>query len=162
MERIVYYRLQGTDAATMVPPVRRTDANVGRELRNMTEETVTIILPLPHRCLSPNQPPASHGSRMRKAAETKRYRRLAKYTTIAEGVESGPWERATIQAHFVHKVDRRRDDVNSLQMLKPAYDGVVDAGLLVDDDSKHLTTLPATFSIDKESPRVELTFTRKD
>jgi hypothetical protein len=46
-------------------------------------------------------------------------------------------------------------------MLKSAYDGVVDAGLLVDDDSEHLTTLPASFAIDRDCPRVELTFTRR-
>ncbi len=41
-----------------------------------------------------------------------------------------------------------------------AEEGVVDAGLLVDDDSKHLTTLPAEFHVDKRQSRVVLTFTR--
>jgi hypothetical protein len=45
-------------------------------------------------------------------------------------------------------------------MLKAAYDGIVEAGLLVDDDSAHLTTLPAAFDIDRDTPRVELTITR--
>jgi len=126
------------------------------------EETVTIVLELPNRVLSPNNPPGSFGGRMKKAASAKRYRRLAKEAAIAEGVESGPWQLATIQAHFVHKQERRRDDVNHLGMLKPAYDGFVESGLLQDDDSEHLTTLPATFSIDRECSRVELTITRKD
>lgn len=128
----------------------------------MTKETATIILELPDKILSPNNPPASLGGRMKKAAAAKRYRLVAKHMALAECVESGPWQKATIQAHFVHKTRRRRDDVNSLAMLKPAYDGIVDSGLLVDDDSAHLTTLPATYGIDKESPRVELTLTRKD
>jgi hypothetical protein len=44
-------------------------------------------------------------------------------------------------------------------MLKPAYDGIVDSGLLIDDDSEHLTTLPASFEIDEVS-RVELFITK--
>jgi hypothetical protein len=72
----------------------------------------------------------------------------------------GTWEKATVKAHFFHKTDRRRDDVNSLAMLKPAYDGVVDSGLIRDDDSRHLTTLGASYSVDKVNPRVELLFER--
>ncbi len=97
---------------------------------------------------------------MKKAAAAKRYRRLAREAASAQCVESGPWERATIQAAFYHKQKRRRDDVNHLAMLKPAYDGLVDSGLLEDDDSEHLTSLPATFAIDTECPRVELTVER--
>jgi len=126
------------------------------------DETVTIILELPNRVLSPNSPPGSFGGRMQKAASAKRYRRLAKEAVIAEDIASGPWHRATIRATFYHKQKRRRDDVNHLAMLKPAYDGLVDAGLLADDDSEHLTTLPATFCIDRKCSRVELAITRKD
>jgi hypothetical protein len=97
---------------------------------------------------------------MRKAAAAKRYRRLAREAATALGVESGPWSRATVQATFYHAQARRRDDVNHLAMLKPAYDGIVDAGLLADDDSEHLTTLPARFALDRECTRVELLVTR--
>ena len=98
---------------------------------------------------------------MKKAAAAKRYRRLAREAAEDARVESGPWESATVQAAFFHTQKRRRDDVNHMAMLKSAYDGVVDAGLLVDDDSEHLTTLPADFSIDREFPRVEMTFERR-
>jgi len=98
---------------------------------------------------------------MRKASSAKRYRKLAKEAALAEGVESGPWAKATMVAAFFHKTERRRDGDNFSAMLKPARDGLVDAGLLIDDDSKHLTTLPPTFSIDRECSRVELTVTRK-
>ena len=122
-------------------------------------ETVTIVLPLPPSILSPNRPTGSRGGRFARAAASKRYRRLAKEATLAERIESGPWTRATVQATFVHKQKRRRDDVNHLGMLKSAYDGIVEAGLLVDDDSEHLTTLPAVFRVEKAS-RVELKFER--
>lgn len=124
------------------------------------EESATIVLPLPPACLSPNRPPGSRGGRMRKAAAAKRCRRLAREAAAALGVESGPWLRATVRATFYHAQARRRDDVNHLAMLKPAYDGIVDAGLLADDDSEHLTTLPARFLLDRQCPRVELLVTR--
>lgn len=97
---------------------------------------------------------------MAKAAATKRYRRLAREAVEAQRIESGPWEQATVQSKFFYKVKRRRDDVNHVAMLKPAYDGVVDAGLLIDDDSEHLTTLPTSFEIDRDRPRVVIVFTK--
>jgi hypothetical protein len=123
-------------------------------------ESVLIILPLPSRYLSPNCPPGSRGGRLRKAAIAKRYRALAKAAVLEAGIETGPWESATVQVAFYHRTKRRRDDVNALAMMKPAYDGAVDAGLLADDDSEHLTTLPASFAIDRDAPRVELMFQR--
>lgn len=123
-------------------------------------ESVLIVLPLPPRELSPNKPPGSRGGRMRKARLVASYRRKAREAAEAEGVESGPWARATVAAAFFHAQRRRRDDVNHLAMLKPAYDGLVDAGLLEDDDAEHLTTLPARFEVDKHHPRVELRIER--
>ena len=126
----------------------------------MISETFTICLPLPPAILSPNNPPGSRGGRFARAAATKRYKRLAKDAALEQGIETGPWEKATVRSLFYHRQHRRRDDVNHLAMLKPAYDGVVEAGLLVDDDSAHLTTLPAGFLVDPTLSRVELTFER--
>lgn len=123
-------------------------------------ETVLVVLPLPPRVLSPNVFTGSRGGRMQKAGATKGYRAQASRAAEELGVESGPWQQATVQATFYHRDRRRRDDVNSMAMLKPAYDGLVDAGLLVDDDAAHLTTLPATFAVDREHPRVELRIER--
>lgn len=119
-------------------------------------ETVLIILPLPPPCLSSNHQSGSAGGRMKRARVARHYRALARDAVVAAGVESAPWHRATISARFLHKTRRRRDDVNHLGMLKPAYDGLVDGGLLVDDDSEHLSTLCCEFGLDKLHPRVEL------
>jgi hypothetical protein len=127
---------------------------------NIPPESVLIVLELPNPCLSPNRPPGSIGGRIRKASAAKRYRRLAREAAEAEGISSGPWEQATIRATFFHRTRRRRDDVNFLAMLKPAYDGIVDSGLLADDDAEHLTTLGASFELDREAPRVELRLER--
>lgn len=125
-------------------------------------ETVLIVLPLPPRILSPNVMTGSRGGRMAKAQAAKLYRERAKrggqaWTSTWGG---GPWARATVSVRFFHATRRRRDDVNFLASLKPAYDGLVDAGLLEDDDAEHLTTLGATFEVDREAPRVELLLTR--
>jgi len=99
---------------------------------------------------------------MAKASASKKYREEARIAAEGARVDTAPWKVAEVKAVFYHKVKRRRDDVNHLQMLKPAYDGVVDSGLLPDDDSEHLKTLTPEFKIDRECPRVELTFTRKE
>jgi crossover junction endodeoxyribonuclease RusA len=124
------------------------------------EESVIITLPLPSPYLSSNRPASSRGGRMRRYRLTKKYREIASTVATEAGIETGPWDRATVQSVFFHKTKRRRDDVNFLSMLKPAYDGIVDSGLLVDDDAEHLKTLPASFEIDKICPRVEMTIRR--
>ena len=69
----------------------------------------------------------------------------------------------TEDGHFKNErvTVRRRDDVNALAMLKAAYDGVILAGLLPDDDRSHLRTEGAEFFLDKKCPRVELIFTKE-
>jgi hypothetical protein len=97
---------------------------------------------------------------MMKAAATKRYRRLAKEAVEAERVESGPWEYATVEAAFYYKDARRRDQDNAMASLKSAYDGIVDSGLVPDDDYKHMGRGMPKFDVDRKYPRVELTITR--
>lgn len=127
----------------------------------MSSEQVVIVIPLPPRVLSPNCPVASFRGRMMRAAAAKKQKRLAMEATedAARGVR---WKRASVKAVFYHKTVRRRDDVNHLAMLKSAYDGVIQAGLLPDDDRDHLRTEGAEFVVDKDWPRVELTFTREE
>ena len=122
-------------------------------------ETATVLLPLPPRILSPNCPPGTRGGRFARAAASKKYKQRAIDATEELDV-SPPWEQCTVKAFFYHKIERRRDDVNHLAMLKAAYDGCVIGGLVVDDDSEHLTTLPCEFHKDTKNPRVELLFTR--
>jgi crossover junction endodeoxyribonuclease RusA len=126
----------------------------------MNEETIEIILPMPARVLSPNTTIGSIAGRMMKSSATKRYRRLAMEAIEAEQIETMPWKRASVSAHFFFARNGRRDPDNLMGWIKSAYDGFVDAGLIPDDDSKHLRREEPTFDIDKEYPRVELTITR--
>lgn len=120
-------------------------------------ETCTIILELPNPALSPN---GQHGHWMKRAMITKRYRRLACEATQAEQIETGPWEKVVVTATFYHKDNRRRDGVNFNAMLKAAQDGIVDSGLVYDDDATCWSTMPPIFKIDTKFPRVEITIER--
>ena len=126
----------------------------------MTPESVTIILPLPPKVLSPNCPTATWGGRFARAAATKKQRRLAKVAVEAERIETAPWEKVTVEALFYFVHSRRRDPDNANSSLKAAYDGIVDSGLVKDDDYDHMTRLPPIFRVDHKFPRVSLTISR--
>ena len=125
-------------------------------------ETVTIVLPLPVKVLQPNCTVGSIGGRFQKASATKRYRRLADEAVQAEQVETMPWDRVIVTAAFFYATNRRRDPDNSTGSLKAVYDGIVDSGLVPDDDHVHMRRGEPSFSVDRESPRVELTITRQE
>ena len=141
--------------------------NIRRE-EDMIQESVTIILPLPVKVLQPNSTVATMGGRFMKARATKRYRSLAKACVLDEldwdDVMSGGvmWKKASVKTIFYHKTKRKRDEDNAKGSLKAAFDGVVDSGLIPDDDSEHLTHEKPEFKIDKRHQRVELTFTRME
>ena len=136
----------------------------------MIQESVTIVLPLPNKVLQPNSVVATMGGRLMKARATKRYRNLAFQETSKllfdnDNVElfvEYQWEKAAVKTVFYHKTKRKRDEDNAKGSLKAAFDGVADSGLIPDDDSEHLTHETSEFKIDKEYPRVELTFTRME
>jgi hypothetical protein len=99
---------------------------------------------------------ASQAGRFMKSAATKKYRRQAREAVEAEDIQSFPWAYATTGATFYHQINRRRDEDNHQGMLKAVYDGIVDAGVVADDDSKHMRKEPPEFLIDKINPRVEI------
>lgn len=126
----------------------------------MSEESIIIALPLPPKVLSPNCMIASVGGRMMKAAATAKYRRLAKEAVEAECVDSAPWAVVSVKPSFFFKDARRRDQRNSDASLKAAFDGIVDAGLVSDDDYDHMKGELPDFSVDKQNPRVMIEITR--
>jgi len=97
---------------------------------------------------------------MMKAAASKRYRRLACEAVEAEGIDTCPWPQVLVEAAFFHKTNRTRDQDNAMGALKAAYDGIVDAGLVVNDDYEHMKRGSPTFGIDRDFPRVVLTIQR--
>ena len=97
-----------------------------------------------------------------KVAATRKARRIAKEAVEAEKLETLPWEKIKVQVAFYFKDKRRRDQRNFESMLKATYDGLVDAGLVVDDDYEHMKHEESTFAVDKINPRIEILIERKD
>lgn len=77
---------------------------------------------------------------MTRATWTARYRALT-YLYCQEEKEAhgwGTWNRAVLSLEFRYKTERRRDYGNAFAAAKALIDGIVDAGLVPDDDTKHL------------------------
>jgi hypothetical protein len=127
----------------------------------MKSESITIIIPIPNKVLQPNYTVGSFGGRMMVAAARKRIKKLVVEAIENENIETAPWVRAEVTAKFYFETNRIRDTDNATGSLKSAYDGLVCAKLLENDDPKHLRR-PAEpeFLVDKVNPRVELTITR--
>jgi len=118
---------------------------------------VTIVLPLPAPALSPNA--RVHWAK--KAKATKAYRNHAwseAKTATWDGSTYRPprWERAEVRATFYFPDRRRRDRDNMLASLKSAFDGIADAGIVVNDSG--LIPAPPEVRVDKTGiPRVIIT-----
>jgi len=65
-----------------------------------------------------------------------------------------------VESVFFYKIKRRRDRDNCLAQLKAAFDGLADAGLVVDDSD--FIHMPVRLEFDKANPRVELHITRAE
>ena len=50
----------------------------------------------------------------------------------------GPWPQVRVTLHYVPRDRRVRDAENPIPTLKACCDGLVDAGLVVDDDPTHM------------------------
>ena len=127
---------------------------------NHNDVSISIVLPIPARVLHPNFSIGSYGMRMAVASARKKMRRLACEAVQAEGVDDAPWPKCSVKAEFHYKYNRKRDDDNANGSLKSSYDGVVDAGLVENDDHAHMTRESPEFVIDKESQFVVLRITR--
>jgi crossover junction endodeoxyribonuclease RusA len=112
---------------------------------------VKIELPLPPRDLHPNA--RVHWAA--KARRVKAYRYRAYLAGCVQRVgQRHAWAAAEVHTTF-HVPDRRRRDPDGLMAsLKAAWDGLVDAGILADDD--RLVIHAPTICVDRERPRVEI------
>ena len=122
---------------------------------------MTIRLSYPPRELSPN----ARVNRWRKAKAVKAYRYEA-WVVAHEAVIADAWyERdicfkglVTADVEFTATTQRDRDEDNLRAMLKPAFDGFVDAGLLADDNAR-LLRQGITTIVKGDRPGVVITLT---
>ncbi len=123
-------------------------------------ECIIVMFPVPNRVLSPNCHIGSRGMMFKKAAAAKKLRNSLKEAIKNEQIDSMPWRKVSVDVAYYHKVNRRRDQDNAVGMLKAAYDGIIDSGLVQDDSPEFMSRTMPTFEIDKINPRVEMTITR--
>lgn len=85
-----------------------------------------------------------------RAAKTKAWR---EYTRVLTHTSSIPaLTRATITGHIYKPHKRRYDPHNLFPTMKAIVDGIVDAGVLEDDDHTHLTVALTHGGIDRSQP----------
>lgn len=114
-----------------------------------------VVLPFPMRELSPNNARKFHWTKISKAKA--QYREWAGYAGLEAKQKypdvPTPMLSATVEILFFYP-GQLIDRDNITASLKSAFDGLVDAKILVDDDQ--LIPLPAKRYKDKLNPRVEL------
>jgi len=123
-------------------------------------ELFRISLPIPVKVLSPNFTIGSIGSRFAKASAVKRHRKMACEAVLDAEIETMPWKHAIIEVAIYYATKRRRDEDNAMGSLKSFYDGIVDSGLVVDDDKINMTRKMPRLLFDSEFPRVEMILMR--
>ena len=106
---------------------------------------VEIVFPYPPAALSPN----SRRNFRAKARSVREYRSDCYILGLeARGKNRAAFPLApvvTAQATFVVRQERKRDADNHLSMLKPLFDGLVDARVLAGDDATLLRHKPVVF-----------------
>ena len=121
----------------------------------MKPHTFSMSIPIPHRDLSPNV--RAHWRAKARAARRLR-EEVCTATLVATNFSRPQWKAATVLVRAYFATKRARDKDNVLSSLKAAFDGLKDAGLILDDVG--LTHLPMELGVDPENPRVELVVTR--
>lgn len=122
----------------------------------MSGAALVVTLPLPPRALSPNARP--HWAAKAKAVQG--YREAAYLSALAKrpgslrGRRDRPTRLARVTARFYFRNRRRRDGDNLLASLKPAFDGIADAGVVANDSG--MIHMPVEQYVDRKNPRVEL------
>jgi hypothetical protein len=110
----------------------------------MTPTLIEFEVPLPPRELSSN---GSHGHWWTTAPPRKHYRLeiLAAHRDAFHMRPETPMARATLELVFCTKGSRKahrygpQDEANAVYAAKSLIDGLIDVGLIANDDHKHLT-----------------------
>lgn len=69
------------------------------------------------------------------------------------------YNKATLTVKVINRTGRRFDPLNAADIIKPLIDGAIDAGILPDDDEKHLISTTIIGGQETGKPKHELVFT---
>ena len=111
---------------------------------------LTITLPLPPMELWQNY--RGHWARSHRVKASHRDGAMLRARAAIGRANPPKWTAATADFAFYWPNKRRRDPLNAVAAMKAAVDGLVDAGVLADDDK--LMPGATTFEVDKKNPRV--------
>lgn len=126
----------------------------------MDHGIIKIVIPIPKESQNKRRGTAMAGSFARKK-DRERAKRSAQSALSALQYNYGtPWPNARIHVRWFHKTRNFRDKWNIVGCLKGTLDGIVDAGILIDDDQVQPPTVECL--VDKDDPRVELYLERED
>lgn len=96
--------------------------------------------------LSYDKPPLTLNSRMHWAAKAKTVAAIRRESaTRARSLGIGPQDRIAVQLHYRPRDKRIRDRSNLIGTQKPLLDGLVDAGVVPDDDDRY---------VDEQMPKI--------
>jgi len=117
---------------------------------------LTITLPLPNKRLRPNHKAGTRGAMLAKARETRKYRYLAKLLCMEQLGANRPRHEGAVVLYTFWFASKRYvlDADNAIGSMKAALDGLVDAGLLADDNKVRL--LDPLRLVDSTRPRVDV------
>ena len=119
--------------------------------------SLTISLPLPPKEIRNNA--RCHWAK--KAGAVKQYRFQTHMKALAAmGNEKLRWEKAAVQVTAYFPTARHLDPTNLIDALKPAFDGLQDAEVIVND--KNLWPLRPIIVTRDANPRVELTVSEEN
>lgn len=93
-------------------------------------DELVLIVPMPPRGIRPN---SRYRSWRAYGATAKKYKNLCGMMALASMSEVPEWKKASVRPTFYFKTDRGRDDDNLIASLKHAIDGIVAAGVMVND-----------------------------
>ena len=123
---------------------------------SIVAESISIALPIPPISLSPNS--RYHWAvRARDAATMRLVAKLAAKDTQIRGKQL--WARATVEITVYSRLHRKRDGDNYLARMKSCFDGLQDAGVVVDDCG--IIYLPITFRNGGQHEWVELKISQR-
>ncbi len=104
----------------------------------MTVEPRQWAIRLPY-----TRPPLTLNDRLHWAAKARIAKRLRADTAILARVARVPrLDRIAVTLHYQPRVTRHIDGDNLLATVKPCVDGLRDAGVVPDDDHRHVVHLP--------------------
>ncbi|MFB9926029.1 hypothetical protein ACFORO_12380 [Amycolatopsis halotolerans] len=104
--------------------------------------------------LHKGKPPLTHNLRLHRQEEARRAKKIRESVGWkAKAMLLGHHRHITVQLHYLPGDNKRRDAPNLTATSKPAIDGLVDAGLVRDDNDDYVTEIMPIIHRGQGQPR---------